>query len=408
MKRVMDIGELEDLLGVSDKTIRYYEEQGLVTPPCAEDGYRDYGDEEVRLFQKIIVLRKLGVSVPEIKELIDGKADLRDVLENNLERLRARQDENASAIEMCGDLVSEAADFAGIDSPKYLRNIYEAEQNGTHFAETGEISSRQLHLAVTLLGAMAGIAIPQNVIHSEHGNEPVPADIRGNKKEGDEYDTIGDVLRKGGIRKAVLIIVAAIFAAFLLINGIFIWGGFGASGKFAHDFSKAGIEAVILSDDEIADLAKIDPEVNDANDYFRLFRFHTQGGLQLSVKRSESGSWTEVFTDKTNAKEGYLFVTGGPSSVMEFHIIADGKSQKFGTEIGDSTFDSEEEESTVMIDQEALNEQWTILLYCRDYDTWKEVEKITTGFFYTDVMNESLPDSCYAVVVQAADQNQKR
>ena len=38
MKRVMDISELEDLLGVSDKTIRYYEEQGLVTPPCAEDG----------------------------------------------------------------------------------------------------------------------------------------------------------------------------------------------------------------------------------------------------------------------------------------------------------------------------------------------------------------------------------
>ena len=61
-----------------------------------------------------------------------------------------------------------------------------------------------------------------------------------------------------------------------------------------------------------------------------------------------------------------------------------------------------------MIDQEALNEQWTILLYCRDYDTWKEVEKITTGLFYTDVMNESLPDSCYAVVVQAADLNQKR
>ena len=107
----MKINELEELLGVSRATIRYYEDQGLVTPPRTENSYRDYGDEEARLFQKIIVLRKLGVGVPEIKDLIEDKAELHDVLEQNVDRLRAQQDEIAAAIEMCGELDAEAGDF---------------------------------------------------------------------------------------------------------------------------------------------------------------------------------------------------------------------------------------------------------------------------------------------------------
>ena len=92
----MKINELEELLGVSRATIRYYEDQGLVTPPRTENSYRDYGDEEARLFQKIIVLRKLGVGVPEIKDLIEDKAELHDVLEQNVDRLRAQQDQEIS------------------------------------------------------------------------------------------------------------------------------------------------------------------------------------------------------------------------------------------------------------------------------------------------------------------------
>ena len=97
----MKINELEDLLGVTRATIRYYEDQGLVAPARTENGYRDYSDEEARLFQKIIVLRKLGVGVPEIRVLIEGKTTLHDVLTSNVEKLRAQQDGTVAAIEMC-------------------------------------------------------------------------------------------------------------------------------------------------------------------------------------------------------------------------------------------------------------------------------------------------------------------
>ena len=113
----MKFNELENLLGVTRATIRYYEDQGLVTPSRTENGYRDYSDEEVLLFQKIIVLRKLGVGVPEIKDLIEGKTNLHDVLTSNVERLRAQQDEITAAIEMCGEIESEAGDFDGRRDP---------------------------------------------------------------------------------------------------------------------------------------------------------------------------------------------------------------------------------------------------------------------------------------------------
>jgi DNA-binding transcriptional MerR regulator len=96
----MKINELENLLGVTRATIRYYEDQGLVTPARTENGYRDYSDEEALLFQKIIVLRKLGAGVPEIRDLIEGKTTLHDVLTGNVERLRAQQGDTAAAIRM--------------------------------------------------------------------------------------------------------------------------------------------------------------------------------------------------------------------------------------------------------------------------------------------------------------------
>ena len=45
-------------------------------------------------------------------------------------------------------------------------------------------------------------------------------DIRANRKEGDEYDTIGDVLRKGGVRKALVIFFGALLGGCLLIKGL--------------------------------------------------------------------------------------------------------------------------------------------------------------------------------------------
>ena len=401
----MKLNELEDLLGVSKATIRYYEDQGLVTPPRMENGYRDYSDEEVQLFQKIIVLRKLGLGIQEIRDLIDGKAELHDVLAGNVERLRTRQGEISSAIELCGKIEAETADFASLDSPKYLKHIYENEQQGRHFAETKEISPRQLNLAITLLAALGGIAIPQNNRYSKHANSPIPADIRANKKEGEEYDTIGDVLRKGDKRKPFVIAAVVILAAFLLMGALFIWGGLGGAVKYGIDYSKSGISGFTPDADEAARIIAVDPEAKEVIDNDDLLRFHTEGDLLLKLWRSEDGKWTELDELKINEKEGYLFITGGPAADIKVHTVNGDTGNAFSVSVNDSRYNDEGEGyfAIACVDQLVLDEERVIALGSTGDAAWTEEEELLNGTMsWEDIAVESAPDGCYAVTVQDA------
>ena len=46
----MKIKQVEELVGITSKNIRFYEEQGLLQPRRTENGYRDYRTEDVDLF----------------------------------------------------------------------------------------------------------------------------------------------------------------------------------------------------------------------------------------------------------------------------------------------------------------------------------------------------------------------
>lgn len=65
----MKIKQVEELVGITSKNIRFYEEQGLLTPERAENGYREYHEENIKTLKKIKLLRKLGVPVEEIKSV---------------------------------------------------------------------------------------------------------------------------------------------------------------------------------------------------------------------------------------------------------------------------------------------------------------------------------------------------
>ncbi len=78
----MMIGELAASLHVTPKTLRLYEERGLISAPArAENGYRYYGQDAVRQARLIVGLRIMGLSLATITDLIDrtgsGHADLR-------------------------------------------------------------------------------------------------------------------------------------------------------------------------------------------------------------------------------------------------------------------------------------------------------------------------------------------
>jgi MerR family transcriptional regulator, copper efflux regulator len=73
----MNIGEASKRSGLPPKTIRYYEEVGLVRPARALNGYRDYGEREVHLLRFLQRSRSLGFTIEETRKLLALYGDRR-------------------------------------------------------------------------------------------------------------------------------------------------------------------------------------------------------------------------------------------------------------------------------------------------------------------------------------------
>lgn len=129
----MRINEVEKLLEIPKATVRYYEDEGLVSPSRAGNGYRDYSDEDIDRIKSIIVLRKIGVSIPDIRSLFDGTAELDDVLRDTMSRLEQERSELTSALQVCGEIVSGNETMDTFDAGSLYDRIRNMESSGSKF-----------------------------------------------------------------------------------------------------------------------------------------------------------------------------------------------------------------------------------------------------------------------------------
>ncbi|WP_245485861.1 MerR family transcriptional regulator, partial [Mesorhizobium sp. M5C.F.Ca.IN.020.29.1.1] len=66
----MNIGTAAEKSGLPPKTIRYYEDIGLLRPDRADNGYRDYSTADVHRLRFLQRSRSLGFSVEECRQLL--------------------------------------------------------------------------------------------------------------------------------------------------------------------------------------------------------------------------------------------------------------------------------------------------------------------------------------------------
>ncbi|WP_368406940.1 MerR family transcriptional regulator [Actinomadura sp. NAK00032] len=75
----MRIGELAERAGVSTRTLRYYEQQGLLRARRASNGYRQYEESDIRLVVEIRSLLAAGFTLDDTRPFVDclraGHAD---------------------------------------------------------------------------------------------------------------------------------------------------------------------------------------------------------------------------------------------------------------------------------------------------------------------------------------------
>ncbi|WP_311222117.1 MULTISPECIES: MerR family transcriptional regulator [unclassified Acidovorax] len=100
----MQIGELSRRSGVSQRMLRYYEQQGLLRPARTEAGYRDFGEAELQAALRIRLLSASGLKLDAIQVLlpcmVDGPGvfDACDPIRATLQQELARLDHHLHAL----------------------------------------------------------------------------------------------------------------------------------------------------------------------------------------------------------------------------------------------------------------------------------------------------------------------
>ena len=129
----MRINELEKALNVSRANIRYYEKEGLLNPSRKENGYREYDENDVAILKKIIIYRKLGIPIQDIREIFDGTVVLNEAAGKSIGLMENEISSLNVSIELCEEICEKQIDDKDFDEEYYWNEINTREIKGEEF-----------------------------------------------------------------------------------------------------------------------------------------------------------------------------------------------------------------------------------------------------------------------------------
>ncbi|MGI9380427.1 MAG: Cu(I)-responsive transcriptional regulator [Methyloligellaceae bacterium] len=93
----MNIGEAATEAGLPAKTLRYYEDIGLVTPQRSDNGYRHYAEEDIHKLRFLQRSRSLGFTIADCRTLISlyedtsrASADVKSIAKSHLDQVEIK------------------------------------------------------------------------------------------------------------------------------------------------------------------------------------------------------------------------------------------------------------------------------------------------------------------------------
>lgn len=128
----MNIKKVEQLTGISKQNIRFYEKQGLITPKRNKiNSYREYTEEEILKLKKILLLRKIGITIEETGQILDQKISFGEAIALQRKHLEEEKRNLEAAIKICKEL--EPWTINELDVDLYLEKIESESAKGSFF-----------------------------------------------------------------------------------------------------------------------------------------------------------------------------------------------------------------------------------------------------------------------------------
>ena len=150
----MKINEVEAAVGVTKKNIRFYEEEGLISPRREPgNGYRSYSEADVERLRRIKLLRKLDVPLAEIRQMLEGECTLAEGMTRQLERLNTRRTDLDEAVNFCTLLQKEPVSLNELDVEQTLARLTAKEEQGVSFVNIEQTDRKAERVRGALVGA---------------------------------------------------------------------------------------------------------------------------------------------------------------------------------------------------------------------------------------------------------------
>lgn len=161
----MKINEVEALVGITRKNIRFYEAEGLLSPRRnSQNGYRDYGETEVEVLRRIKLLRKLGLPLEEIRQMQHGAYTVGDGMRRPSGVPGAGAAESGSGHPLLRGRSSDRRErLEELDAQSLLDRMAQMEQEGTTFMNKQKQDTRRrrfvapIVVAIVMSVLMAGL-----------------------------------------------------------------------------------------------------------------------------------------------------------------------------------------------------------------------------------------------------------
>ena len=76
----MLINEIAKKCKITKKAVQYYTQQGLIVPVIMENGYHNFSEQDAEILKQVVLYRKLGLSISEIKGVLRNHKELTSIL----------------------------------------------------------------------------------------------------------------------------------------------------------------------------------------------------------------------------------------------------------------------------------------------------------------------------------------
>ena len=159
----MKINKVEQLVGITKKNIRFYEEKGLITPARNEENmYREYSDEDVDMLRRIKLLRQLSIPIDEIAKLQKGYLTLEDCMRRHRIYLEREEDNLHQKKSICQQIEESKDQLLQLDTEKYFQLMQEMENEGVRFMNVNRVDQKRkvsivsaISMIIMMIGTIA-------------------------------------------------------------------------------------------------------------------------------------------------------------------------------------------------------------------------------------------------------------